>query len=140
MDSLFIKAALAGVFFGAWPLFMNRSGLNGSVSSLVFTVVVLVCVAPFAIRSIAANSLEFAQVSWTMAIVAGVTGAVGVTFFNGMLSQATPQSVGTLFVVMIIVQTAVPAIYSVVMNGGISLTKAAGFALAGIAAVLLTRP
>ena len=140
MDSLPLKAAIAGVFFGLWPLFMNRSGLSGNVSSMVFTAVVLICVTPFALRHIAGGTENFAQVSWTMAAAAGIAGAIGVMAFNGMLAQATPQSVGTLFVVMIVVQTTVPAIYSAVMNGEVTLTKATGFVFAGLAAVLLTRP
>jgi len=47
--------------------------------------------------------------------------------------------VSTLFVLMIVVQTAVPAVYQVIMNGGLSLTKGLGFALAAIAAVLLVK-
>lgn len=140
MDSLPLKAAVAGLFFGLWPLFMNRSGLSGSVSSLVFTSVVLLCVLPFGIRHILGGTEDFAQVSWMMAIVAGICSAIGVMAFNSMLANATPQKVGTLFVLMIIVETVVPAAYSVVINGGVSLTRAAGFVFAAIAAILLTRP
>jgi hypothetical protein len=58
--------------------------------------------------------------------------------FNGMLAKATPQNVSTLFVMMIIVQTSLPAIYNVVMNGGMTAIKGVGFVLVIIAAVLLT--
>lgn len=139
MDNLFIKAAVAGVFFGLWPLFMNRSGLSGNVSPMIFNLVVLICVTPFAIRGLIGGTENFAQVSWTMAIFAGITGAIGVMAFNGMLAQATPQSVGSLFVVMIVVQTVISAIYNAVMSGEVTLTKAAGFVFAGIAGILLTR-
>ena len=139
MDNLIVKAVVAGLFFGAWPLLMNRSGMSGNVASLVFSAVVLLCVIPFALRPIMSGSVDLAQASWAMAILAGVAAAVGMMVFNGMLAKATPQSVGTLFVLMILVQTTVPVVYDTVMNGGISLTKAAGFVLAAAAAFLLAR-
>ncbi len=139
MDNLLVKAVIAGLFFGAWPLFMNRSGLGGNVASLAFVTVVLVCVIPFALRPIVGGTANLAQASWTMVILAGIIGAVGMMAFNGLLAKATPQSVGTLIVVMILVQTVVPVAYDAVTNAGISLTKAAGFVLAAIAAVLLAR-
>ena len=30
MDPLYLKAILAGLCFGVWPLFMNKSGLNSA--------------------------------------------------------------------------------------------------------------
>lgn len=139
MDNLIVKAVVAGLFFGVWPLLMNRSGMSGNVASLVFSAVVLLCVIPFALRPVMSGNAELAQASWAMAILAGVAAAVGMMVFNGMLAKATPQSVGTLFVLMILVQTTVPVVYVAVMNGGISLTKAAGFVLAAAAAFLLAR-
>ena len=135
MDSLQVKALLAGLFFGLWPLLMNKSGLSGNVSAMAFSGLVLVFVTPFAIGDIG----HMTNIRWMMVVGAGLFGAVGVMFFNGMLARATPQSVSTLFVLMIVVQTAVPAIYQAIINGGVSLTKGIGFALAAIAAVLLCK-
>lgn len=139
MDSLQIKALLAGVFFGLWPLFMNKSGLNGLMSPMFFALIALTCVLPFGLRRIATNPEDLVHVGWTMVILAGVFGAAGTIFFNDMLAKATPQSVGTLFVLMIVVQISIPAIYSAVMNGGVSPSKAIGFALAAVASILLIR-
>lgn len=135
MDSLQVKALLAGLFFGLWPLLMNKSGLSGNVSAMAFSGLVLVFVTPFAIGDIG----HMMNIRWMMVVGAGLFGAVGVMCFNGMLAKATPQSVSTLFVLMIVVQTAVPAIYQAIINGGVSLTKGVGFALAAIAAVLLCK-
>ena len=33
MDPLYLKAILAGLCFGLWPLFMNKSGLNSVEAS-----------------------------------------------------------------------------------------------------------
>lgn len=128
-----IKALLAGVFFGIWPLLMNRSGLPGSVSSAVFSGVVFLFVVPFALK----GGVATLDANWVMAIGAGVVAAVGVLQFNGMLAKAIPQNVGTLFVLMIVVQVAIPAIYQVVMTG-LTVTKAAGFLAAIVAAILLS--
>lgn len=135
MNELQLKALFAGLFFGLWPLLMNKSGLSGNVSAMAFSGLVLIFVSPFAIGELG----HVSNIKWMMVIFAGLFGAIGVLCFNGMLAKATTQSVGTLFVLMIVVQTAVPAIYQGFINGGISLTKGIGFALAAIAAVLLTK-
>ena|SRR6185369_1538517 len=136
MNSLQVKAAIAGIFFGAWPLLMNRSKMEGNVSSAFFSLVVLLCVLPFAISGIKDIPSD---VNWKMAVGAGMIGACGVMCFNGMLAKASKENVGSLFVVMIIVQTAIAAAYYVCMNGGISPTKGVGFLLAFAAAILLTK-
>jgi len=135
MDSLQIKAIIAGMFFGAWPLLMNRSNLNASVSAVVFSVVVLAIVFPFSINSWS----NLTNINWTMAVLAGVAGAVGLLLFNGMLSKATVDSVGTLFVLSLVAQITVSSIYKVLMSGDISLGKGVGFVLAALSAVLLTK-
>jgi len=58
---------------------------------------------------------------------------------NGMLAKAAEKDVGLLFIVMILVQTCIPAIHSACMNGGMSPSKIIGFAFALIAAILLTK-
>jgi hypothetical protein len=135
MDDSQIKALLAGVFFGLWPLFMNRSGLSGNVSAFAFSALVAVFVFPFAVGGLG----HLTNIRWLMVIAAGLLGAIGVMCFNGMLAKATAQNVSTLFVLMIVVQTAIPAIYQVIVNGGASPTKCLGFAFAAIAAILLLK-
>ena len=129
-------AALAGIFFGIWPLFMNRSGLSGNVSSAIFSLGTLVVLIPVALGS---NGLALPKANWAMVALACGTAALGLLSFNGMLAGATAKEGGTLFVIMILVQTATPALYSVMMNGGITPSKLAGFALAIVAGILLTR-
>ncbi len=134
MTDLHYKAILAGLFFGIWPILMNRSGLPGNVSSAAFSLGVAVIVLPFALRQ--AYTVSFSPV-WLMVIGACVTGALGILFFNGMLSKTTPETVGTLFVLMIVVQVSVPAVNQIIMNGELTLKTGAGFAAAIIAAFLL---
>ncbi|MBL7022317.1 hypothetical protein ISR92_03310 [Patescibacteria group bacterium] len=135
MDSLQIKAILAGMFFGAWPLLMNRSNLNASVSAVVFSIVVLVIVFPFSVS----NWANLTNINWTMAVLAGIAGAIGLLLFNSMLSKATIETVGTLFVLSLVAQITVSSVYKVLMSGDISLAKGVGFALAALSAVLLTK-
>lgn len=131
--SLAVKALIAGIFFGLWPLFMNRSGLNGNVASIAFTIGVLVCVTPFAIGSL--RGLE--KTDWNMAIAASIVGAIGLLLFNVTLSKATPQNVSTYFAVMILAQVSVPAVYNIIVTGKLTASKGLGFLLAIISGVLL---
>ncbi|OGU30376.1 MAG: hypothetical protein A2057_11975 [Ignavibacteria bacterium GWA2_35_9] len=52
MESLEIKSIVAGILFGIWPLFLNRSGLTGNLGTFVFATIVLLCVFPFAASSL----------------------------------------------------------------------------------------
>lgn len=134
MSELHLRAVLAGVFFGIWPLLMNRSGLTGNVSSAVFALGALIVVSPFALYEFSGATIS---VVWTMVVGACIFGGLGLLAFNGMLSKATPETVGSLFVVMIVVQVATPALYQVINGGGLTVSKAIGFAAAILAAFLL---
>ncbi len=130
-----IKAMIAGLCFGLWPLFMNQSGLTGKISSAVFAFLVFAIVAPFAFAD---GMSKIVEANWIMAIAAGIFGAIGILSFNGMLAQTRPQDVGAMFIIMILVQTAVPAVHQMIMNG-VTPSKAVGILLALVAAVLLSR-
>jgi len=133
------KAVLAGVFFGIWPLIMNKSGLNGFVSSALFSGIACLIILPFS-ASQWGSLHAISATSWMLVVVSAAIGAMGLIAFNGMLAQAKPQDVSTLFVLMVIAQTAVPAIYKIFLNGGeLSMDKVYGFILAGIAAHLLIK-
>ena len=136
MGILVIWALLSGVAWGTWPLIINKSGLNGSMSAFTFSAVVLVCTVPFAFYNVDRNVL--ANANWTALVIAGVCSTCGLLMFNGMLAKATPQNVGTLIVIMAVAQAATPTIYQVIMDGHLSLRKAIGFAAAFTATILLT--
>ena len=138
-SSLSVQAIIAGIFFGIWPLFMQRSGLVGNASAGIYTGLVLVLLVPFAVRHLMTHPDTFTDVKWMMIAFAAVTGAAGMLFFNNMLGAATKETVGGLIVVMIIAQTALTAAYAVWANGTVSWSQAIGFVLAGCAAYLLLR-
>ena len=135
MESLEIRSVAAGILFGIWPLFMNRSGLTGSIGTFVFAAVVLLCVFPFAVSGL--NNIGNAH--WIWAVTAGIFGALGLLAFNSILAKATPQTVGTFFVLMIVIQVVVPAVYQAIMSGGLAFSKIVGFVLAAVAAILLLK-
>lgn len=137
MNEITLRATVAGLFFGVWPLLMNRSGLSGATSSAVFSGMTFVIVLPFALKE--ANTSNLAMVIWRFAFLAGVAGAIGVLAFNGGLSKVTPQTVGMYFVMMMCVQIALPAVYHVVMTGEVSASKVLGFVLALTAGYLLNK-
>lgn len=134
MNKLQILASFAGVCFGVWPLFMNRSGLNGNVASAAFSTFVLIGVLPFALYS---SGGMLPKANWLMVVGAGIFGVLGLLSFNGMLAGASLNNVGTLFVLMTVIQIVLPALYQVTMTGELPITKLAGFVAATIAAYLL---
>ena len=86
MNELQAKAVLAGVFFGIWPLLINRSGLNGNIGSACFSAAALIGVLPFALYS---SGFTIPTANWTMVALAGFFGALGLLSFNGMLAGAS---------------------------------------------------
>jgi len=136
LDHLSVRAMLTGIFFGIWPLLMNRSGLSGNVSSLVFVVVMLGCILPFSVGNL--GSIISPDIKWTFAIGASFFGAAGILLLNNILAMTTPQRVSLLLVLTFVLQMVVPAVYHVIVTGGLTVTKGAGFAFAITAAILLT--
>ena len=136
MSELQLKALLAGIAWGIWPLFMAKSGVSGNISSTVFSIVVVIGVLPFALSNMG-NSM--AGANWTMVVISGLISAGGLLLFNGMLAGSTQHNVGTLIVIMTLAQTAVPALYQVFSDGRLSVTRGIGFVAAFVAAILLIK-
>ena len=74
-----------------------------------------------------------------MLVVAAVLSAIGLLFYNGMLTQAPKEKVGSLFLTMIMVQLSVPALYQIAMSRQLTASKAAGIVSAAVAAILLAK-
>jgi hypothetical protein len=129
-----VRAMLAGLFFGAWPLFMNKSGLSGNFSAFVFEVVVTILVIPFSFWNIG----DLSAARWGMVLLSCTSAAIGILCFNGMLAKAEPTDMSMLFILMIVVQILVPAIYNAVLSGHISILKAFGVALAILAGIVIS--
>ncbi len=137
MIDLLTYSAISGVLFGLWPLFMQRSGIkNVDVSTVVMEMIVLAVLLPFGLRNV--STFDWTQMSWVYTILASVSAAFGVLIFNTGLSKSSDVTLSTYFVVMIVIQTSVPAVYEVFKNG-MSVSKFIGFMLAGLAAYFLLK-
>lgn len=133
MSILQVQFAFAGLCFGAWPLFMNKSGLSGIIASFTITSLIVILTFPFIFGEVK----NIVNANWTMVICAGVSSAIGMIALNKGLFKASVQEVSTLFVILIIVQIIVPATYKIFLSGTITIKQAFGFILAIVAAIFL---
>jgi len=122
-----------GILFGSWPLIMQRSGLTGSTSTLVFAVIAVLFVLPVALKS----GIAVEGTIWWIAIAASACGAIGLLLFMSGAAQSLPTNVGRMILIMTLFQLAAPAVYHVVVNQGLSPKTAIGFIATAIAAFCL---
>ncbi|MDD5289934.1 MAG: hypothetical protein PHT40_01880 [Patescibacteria group bacterium] len=137
MNALYWEAALAGILFGTYPLFINRSGLNGNVAAGFYCLMCLVVILPLALRSI--DNAELAKANWVMAITASIIGAIGTLALNDFLfkTKRSPEKAASLYLIMLMIQISVPAFYKCIITRQVSLAKIIGFLAAILAAFLL---
>lgn len=137
MSELQLKAALAGALLGLWPLFMNRSGLSGTFGAAIVTALSLAVILPAVWTEREAGLATLSGAQWWAVLAAGLTSGLGLLVFNGMIASASPAVIGGLFLLMLVVQASVPAIYAMVV-GGPTIRRALGLLAAGLAIVLLS--
>ena len=133
MNELLFKAVLAGILFGSWPLFIGKCGLGSSTATLFTTAFTFLFVMPIAIT----NGITVAGSRWWIAIVAGCMAGLGCLAFNDVMIKSKPTSMALMFVIMLVVQISVPALYHVFVNQQFSIKTIAGFIAAIIACILL---
>jgi len=129
-------AIISGIFFGMWPLFMNRSGVDGFASAALFSGITFATILPFALASGQLQKIEVTPLLF-FALAAGIAAGLGVLIFNTMLAKVTPKEVGTMILLMIMVQLSVPAVYHMIQGGDYSPRKIVGVLGAFIVACLL---
>ncbi len=129
-------ALLAGIFFGTWPMFMNRSGLNAYNASLTFTAVTLVAVSPLAIWF---RGQQTGVINWVVAISAGLIGAIGVLVYNHILSKASKDDIGNIIAAQVLMQVVTGAVCQAIVSSSMNPTKIIGFALAAVSVVLISK-
>lgn len=137
MTDLQLKAALAGALLGLWPLFMNRSGLSGTFGAVVVTALSLAVILPAVWTEREAGLASLPAAQWWAVLAAGLASGLGLLVFNSLIASASPAVIGGLFLLMLIVQASVPAIYAMVV-GGPTVRRALGLVAAGLAIVLLS--
>lgn len=126
----FLSAVFSGLFFAAWPLLMNRSGLPGINAAFVFITVNFLIIVPLAAKNFNAAMFNY----W--AIGAGTVSCVALLVFTNSLAKIPKEVVSNFFVVMLVSQVCVAALYQAALTG-ITFRKAVGFILAAIVAFLL---
>ena len=108
-----------------WSLaaFMNKSGLNSAEASAALSLFLLAVVSPFLL----VNGIpQFSAVKWQMAVPACVFDALGLLALNSLLASASSVQAGSAFVIVTVVQVAIPAAYLAVLAGGLTLRSAIG--------------
>lgn len=134
MNNLYLLAIGAGIVFGAWPLLLNKSGLSGYTSATMFTIVVLAVVLPIALYD---GMTSVYTANWRYYVAAGILGGIGLLIFNTMLSKASVEEVGSLFITTLLVQVMVPAIYQGVVTQTFPLRRFVALVFASLAIYLI---
>ncbi|QQS22760.1 hypothetical protein IPM19_03980 [bacterium] len=129
-----VAAIVTGFLFAWWPLMMQRTNLSSFWQGAVFSAFVTVSMV---IPAVLNGTASWQNADWKFAIIAGVSGALGMVVFTSMLSSSTPIEIGPLLTTMLITQVAVAAIYHAVVNGEVSSKKIVGFVLTGVVVYLL---
>jgi len=111
----------------------NRSGMQGNPLSVCLLAVALLLNGAFAVK----QGINLPNTQGTLLVlVAGVLMGAGMLFFNGMLARVSKEQVASMFILMMVVQVAIPAVWQL-LNGNVSPRQLVGIAAAVIAAILL---
>jgi len=137
MNKTTLLALLAGVCFGAWPIFMQKSGLNGFTQAFVFSFILVVIVTPIAYF----GHGDLTQIQWRMAVIAAIIGAFGTIIYTSAISKAltTQTSLATVILIQVVVQTVVPVVWEAIQTKTMPTTKLVGCMLAIATLVCLTK-
>ncbi len=138
MVSPYLLVVIAGACAGAWPLVMQRSGFSGPVVALVYSLCSLAAAAGLWLifRGSNISGVEN-QGNWGIAIGAGALAAVALVLLSTVVAKVPAKELSLLYIVMLLVQIAVPVLIFVVINRGINLKQGLGLAAALVAALLL---
>ena len=132
MNERALLSAVAGICFGLWPLVMNRLRLDPFVTVIIFLAGSLLFALPVAFLG---NWSGITSGQLRTAALACAISAVGTICFNRMLATTTVGEVANMFLLMLVVQVAVPA--TVLLRNGASMRQVAGLGAAAVAIVLL---
>ena len=135
--NVLVYTILTGIFWGAWPIIMGKSGVSGFVSATIFAGTALVMVV---VPGLITGQLQKTEMNILLfvAILAGLIGGAGLICFTTMLSKASGAAqIATMIMIMLMFQIAIPAIYKMVSSGDYSPKTIGGIVLAMGAAWLL---
>lgn len=132
MNERSLLSAVSGVCFGLWPLVMNRVRLDPFSTVIIFLAGSLLFALPAAFFG-QWSTVTMGQLK--IAAVACAISAVGTICFNRMLAITSTTEVANMFLLMLVVQVAIPA--TLLLKNGASTRQIAGLVAAAVAIVLL---
>lgn len=88
---------LAGLFFGAWPLFMRATGFTGAQSGFLVSIATLVVFLPLW----KGDATGFTQKTLILGITAGLMNGVGSIFYQKALADPKLELSRILLVVLV---------------------------------------
>lgn len=135
MNSPFLGMLVAGVLFSIWPIIMSKSGLSGMASTAVFIVMSMTIIVPAAMSN-GVTLQSVAGAKGVYALIAAAIASVGLILMNRSLGAADPQQIGSLLLVMVLAQVAVPALYQIWV-GALTMKLVGGIVAAVVAIILL---
>lgn len=126
---LIVISIATGLFFAAWPLRMNQSGLPGAAALFTYACISIVA---------ATVALLVAPGAWTAlrgrALVigaqAGVLNVIGVLMFTAMLASASRRDAPRYILIVMITQVAVNGVWGAYQSGALEPRMALGFVTA----------
>ena len=152
---------VSGILFGSWPLLFQRSGMKANVFTALAVIITFFCTIPFCFREVDKLPPEswnttilailgiifvigivlffiwgfenLSGVDWYSVYGAFATGTIAIIIFNNTISTVTKEEARYLLIVMIMVQTSVPAILSIFQDGVVNIKKVFGFICAIVA-------
>lgn len=135
--ALLLTSVLTGVFFCAWPLRMNQSGLPGPAAMLAYAAVSIV---------VALVVIGISPAAWTalrgrplvVGLQAGVLNVIGVMLFMTLLAGASRIEAPRLILIVVITQTTLNGLWAAYQAGSFEPRVALGFVTA-LATVWLMR-
>lgn len=127
---------MAGLFFTAWPIAMNRSSLSGYLAASCFSGFCFILTLPLAAWQ---SGLHLPSANWKMAALAGICGACGLLLFNTALSRTAERDAASAVVLVNLAQVGGAAAYQAWQTGRLTANQIGGYIAAAIATLLLTR-
>lgn len=134
----YAEVIIAGIAAGAWPLIMQKSGLIGAPVAVVYSAISFVAALGLFWWTSGLKVTQGITVSWWWAVGAGVLAALALLFLSDVIGKTSSVQLSTLYIILLIVQISIPALFYVAINHGVTLKQGIGFAAALAAALLLS--
>lgn len=130
--ALFLVSVATGIFFAAWPLRMNQSGLPGVAAMMVYaSVSIVAAVAAMILSPGSWAALRGSALS--VGVQAGLLNVAGVLLFTFMLARASRLEAPRFLLVVFVTQIALSGLWAAYQAG-----HAEPRLVAGLATALLT--